>query len=125
MTHSHSLPPPVEDFVGRAPALVAIAQAFRSGRRVVWLHGRSGIGKSALAAEFCRFYALPGDRLFSPARRLASPMACGSGVSSGSGDCKEVQPETRLVRLAGLAPAAAWRRLEEAFGGGGVPVGGG
>merc|ERR1719203_2414726 len=97
MTHSHSLPPPVEDFVGRAPALVAIAQAFRSGRRVVWLHGRRGIGKSALAAEFCRFYSLPGDRLFS--------------FSHPSGD----EGGARLIRLAGLGAEEALTRLHEAL----------
>eukprot|EP00448_Togula_jolla_P022959 CAMPEP_0170585332 /NCGR_PEP_ID=MMETSP0224-20130122/9155_1 /TAXON_ID=285029 /ORGANISM="Togula jolla, Strain CCCM 725" /LENGTH=99 /DNA_ID=CAMNT_0010908805 /DNA_START=1 /DNA_END=297 /DNA_ORIENTATION=+ len=33
------LPPPVEDFVGRASDRAAIAQTFTQGRRVVWLHG--------------------------------------------------------------------------------------
>jgi len=59
------LPPAVEDFVGRSRLLATIAQAFLGGRRAVWLHGPMGIGKTAVAAEFCRFYGFVGDRLFS------------------------------------------------------------
>jgi len=59
------LPPAVEDFVGRSRLLATVAQAFLGGRRAVWLHGPPGIGKTAVASEFCRFYGFVGDRLFS------------------------------------------------------------
>ncbi|CAE8684674.1 unnamed protein product, partial [Polarella glacialis] len=94
------LPQAVEDFVGRGSLMSAVAQALLGNRRVLWLYGRAGIGKSAIAAEFCRFYGLPGDRLFSPpasgpsqrlsassieaseAEAVAGPLGSGSSSSS-------------------------------------------
>lgn len=77
--------------------MAALAQSFLGARRVVWLHGRRGVGKSALAAEFCRFYSMPGDRIFS----LSHP----SGDEGGA----------RLIRLAGLGAEEATARLREAL----------
>ncbi|CAJ1367254.1 unnamed protein product [Effrenium voratum] len=104
------LPPAVEDFVGRGSTMSAVATAFLRQRRVVWLHGKAGIGKSALVSEFCRFYAMPGDRLFSP-RRVFVPdeaeAAAGAATRGGA----------RLLRLSGLGPAVALQRLRDALRG--------
>ncbi|CAK0887801.1 unnamed protein product [Prorocentrum cordatum] len=53
-----------EDFVGRAWELRWLLRLLGAagGRRVVVLHGAWGSGKSALAAEFCRYAAAPGRR---------------------------------------------------------------
>jgi len=90
-----NLPPPVEDFVGRKVLLAELAVTFFNGRRAVWLHGCEGIGKSALATEFCRFYALPGDRLFAPL------------LGKGGG--------ANVVSFCGLCPVSALACLKEAL----------
>lgn len=44
---------------------LCIAEAFRTGRRVVSLRGEEKAGKSAFCREFCHHYSAPGGRLFS------------------------------------------------------------
>lgn len=100
----------VEDFTGRAPVLEAVARAFLGTRRVVWLYGRPGIGKSALATEFCRFYGLPGDRLFSP----LPASCCGSYVAAGSRTV--ARGGAALLRLGDTEPVEALAQLERALG---------
>jgi len=96
------LPSPVEDFMGRAKDIAAVARPFLGGRRIVWLHGKEGLGKTALATEFCRFYALPGDRLFAPQCRFVGQSLDAQRIGGAV-----------LVRLAGLEPTAALTALEK------------
>eukprot|EP00403_Amphidinium_massartii_P038519 CAMPEP_0178441888 /NCGR_PEP_ID=MMETSP0689_2-20121128/37794_1 /TAXON_ID=160604 /ORGANISM="Amphidinium massartii, Strain CS-259" /LENGTH=1658 /DNA_ID=CAMNT_0020065243 /DNA_START=11 /DNA_END=4987 /DNA_ORIENTATION=+ len=91
---SSRLPPPIEDFLGRSPFLASVAQAFLGGRRAVWLHGLAGVGKTAVAIEFCRFFGFPGDRLFSQS---------GSGNKDSGG--------ATFVNLLGLKPQEAVAHL--------------
>lgn len=60
-------PEDCEDFVGRGAELLQLMRLLGppEGRRLVVVHGQSGIGKSALGAEFLSFAASPGRR-FSP-----------------------------------------------------------
>jgi len=55
-----TVPPPVEDFVGREIDIHHLLQHLRS-RRFVEVHGEAGIGKSALLAEVGRFIHLRGE----------------------------------------------------------------
>jgi len=67
-------PEDCEDFVGRAPELLALMKLLGSqGRRLAVLHGSEGIGKSALCAEFCRFAAAPGRRFSAVRARNEQP----------------------------------------------------
>lgn len=111
---AHDVPPPVEDFVGRGSTMAAVANAFLGHRRVVWLHGKAGIGKSAFISEFCRFYSLPGDRLFSPsALRLCRNRELPSEAEAAAGGCAALTCGAVRVRLSGLDPMAAVAKLRE------------
>lgn len=123
------LPPPVEDFVGRASMMAGIAQAFLGSRRAVWLHGRSGMGKSSLCVEFLRYYSMPGDRLFSytqgaicsSSTKVNSPYkqeadAAAGGTSRTAASSKVAFCSSKFVRLAGLSLPQALEMLEEVLG---------
>lgn len=105
------LPPPVEDFVGRGATIAAVASAFRQ-RRVIWLHGKAGIGKSALLSEFIRFYAMPGDRLFSHCCRFGDNGSPSEAEAAAGG--RATQCGVQLLRVSGLGPAAVLERLKAA-----------
>eukprot|EP00931_Biecheleriopsis_adriatica_P048667 TRINITY_DN28132_c0_g1_i1.p1 TRINITY_DN28132_c0_g1~~TRINITY_DN28132_c0_g1_i1.p1 ORF type:complete len:1666 (-),score=253.03 TRINITY_DN28132_c0_g1_i1:85-5082(-) len=120
-----SLPAPVEDFVGRGAAMTSIAKTFLGNRRVMWLHGRAGVGKSALAAEFCRFYALPGDRLFSPCSNASeglselpseAEIAAGSHRISCAAAAWGRECSSRLLQLSGFSPQETLEKLQVMFG---------
>ncbi|CAE7659045.1 pats1 [Symbiodinium pilosum] len=114
----HDLPAPVEDFVGRGSTMAAVASAFLGHRRVVWLHGKAGIGKSAFISEFCRFYGLPGDRLFSPsAVRLCRSRELPSEAEAAAGGPATCSRKAVRVRLSGLGPLAAIAKLRESLTG--------
>lgn len=105
------LPPPVEDFVGRGATIAAVATAFRQ-RRVIWIHGKAGIGKSALLSEFIRFYAMPGDRLFSHCCRCDTNGSPSEAEAAAGG--RATQCGVQLLRVSGLGPAAVLERLKAA-----------
>eukprot|EP00930_Biecheleria_cincta_P015437 TRINITY_DN12887_c0_g1_i1.p1 TRINITY_DN12887_c0_g1~~TRINITY_DN12887_c0_g1_i1.p1 ORF type:complete len:1648 (+),score=279.34 TRINITY_DN12887_c0_g1_i1:69-5012(+) len=123
------LPPQVEDFVGRAAMMAAIAQAFLGSRRVVWLHGRAGIGKSSLSVEFLRYYSMPGDRLFSHtwgaicsrSSKITSPNkqeadAAAGGTSRTASSAKDAFCCSAFLQLAGCSLPQALGKLEEVLG---------
>lgn len=109
-----SLPLPIEDFIGRTRSFFEIAQAFSTGRRMVWLHGGPGAGKSALAIEFCRFYTLPGDRLFSP-----QPLSPSNNDSPVTGDSCSRSP---IVQFCDLSAGDALNQLREVLNAAGAGV---
>lgn len=99
---------PVEDFIGRSSIMASIASHLNGHRRAVWLHGPRGRGKSALATEICRFYGLPGDRIFSPMIPAGDNQSKHKGSMLGG---------AILVRLGGLEPDEAIARVQRALGG--------
>lgn len=108
------LPSPVEDFVGRGATIAAVASGFLGQRRVIWLHGKAGIGKSALLSEFCRFYAMPGDRLFSRTFRGPGDGAGPSEAEAAAGG-RATQRGVQVLRVFGLGPEAVLERLRVAL----------
>eukprot|EP00913_Durusdinium_trenchii_P022711 g21330.t1 len=87
---------------------------FLGQRRVIWLHGKAGIGKSALLSEFCRFYAMPGDRLFSRTFRGPGDGAGPSEAEAAAGG-RATQRGVQVLRVFGLGPEAVLERLRVAL----------
>lgn len=112
------LPPPVEDFVGRGATISIVASAFLGQRKVIWLHGKAGIGKTALMSEFCRFYAMPGDRLFSHGCRWPRARDPGSPseaeAAAGGRATHAPLRGVQLLRVSGLGPVEVLERLKAA-----------
>lgn len=54
----------VEDYVGRKREALQVASAFRQ-RRVLFLYGAGGVGKTAFCYDFCHHFTAPGGRIFS------------------------------------------------------------
>ena len=69
-------PPPDRGFFGRDETILALDRAFGS-QAVVLLHGEAGLGKTAVSAEFGRWYqrtgGVPGPVLYTTLRQHPSP----------------------------------------------------